>query len=237
MLVSVILPTYNERGNILPLIKEIQVGLSQGDYDADIIVVDDNSPDGTGRLVAEQTAPEGEVRLFVRTEERGLASAIKFGIGQARGEALVVMDTDFNHDPRMLAQMVSLLQHYDLVIGSRFVPGGGMDDVLRYRLSLVFNYGVRILLASAVRDHLSGFFAIRRHRLQVLDCDRIFVGYGDYFTRLIASANRKGFSLIEVPVFYRLRRQGESKTKFFRTFIQYSVAAVRLKVDLLKGRW
>ena len=230
--VSIILPTYNERGNILDLIEAIESNLKPEEMDYEIVVVDDSSPDGTGQLVQERFQGDGRVRAFIR-KEKGLATAIKHGILNSSGDVLVVMDTDFNHDPKMIPQMVKFLEYYDLVIGSRFVMGGGMEDLARYRLSFVYNFFLRLLFRTQIQDNLSGFFAIYRERLMELDLEKIFYGYGDYFFRLLVMAWRKDFAMLEVPVFYILRRHGQSKTGFLRVLLQYTLAALKFRLRLI----
>ena len=171
MNVSVILPTYNESKNIVPLIEAIQHELGQAGISHEVLVVDDNSPDGTAAMVRERFGGDERVRLFVRTEERGLATAIAHGIRQAQGESVAVMDTDFNHDPVMLPQMVKFLEYYDIVIGSRFVMGGGMEQQWRYNASFLFNFFVRIVLHTQIQDNLCGFFTMRRDKLLAMDID------------------------------------------------------------------
>ncbi len=244
--VSVVLPTYNERDNICDLVEAIVAEVGPLGWRYEVLVVDDNSPDGTAEIVrsrfgavegctrAVQTGDQtGDqtVRLCVRTADKGLAKSIRHGLEIARGQTLVVMDTDFNHDPAMIPQMVDLLRYYDLVIGSRFVMRGGMEDTLRYRLSLFYNVFIRALLHTQIQDNLSGFFAVRRDRLFQLEplFPRIFYGYGDYFIRLLLTAWRSDWKILEVPVFYILRRHGDSKTGFWRIFRDYTAAVLRLR--------
>lgn len=235
MKVSVILPTYCERDNIGDLISAIQTVVAPENWETEILVVDDNSPDGTaqvvrdcwGKLQTNQSAmgikkPAFQVFCHVRTQERGLATAIKYGILHSTGDIIVVMDTDFNHDPRMIPQMVKFLEFYDLITGSRFVMGGGMEERKRYYYSLFYNLFVRMLLRLQVQDNLSGFFAIRRERLLGLNMDRIFQGYGEYFIRMLHSAWNRHYHMLEVPVFYILRRHGQSKSRFFSMLKDYS---------------
>jgi dolichol-phosphate mannosyltransferase len=225
---SIILPTYQERGNIVPLIEAIEANLiGLGDYE--IIVVDDASPDGTADLVQERFGNDACVRLHVRRTERGLATAILCGLQQATGDVLVVMDTDFNHDPDMLPQMVEFLKYYDLIVGSRFVMGGGMEDGTRHLLSFLYNLFVRAVLRTPVQDNLSGFFAIRREKLRMLDLQRICYGYGDYFLRLLHVAWQCGFKILEVPVFYQLRRHGGSKSRFLGMLAGYTISVFKLR--------
>lgn len=221
---SVVLPTYNERGNVGRLIRSVREAVADF-FELEILVVDDDSPDGTAE-VAKDAGPG--VRVVVRRGERGLASAVRRGIEEARGDVVVVMDSDFNHQPEVIPQMVDFLRYYDLVTGSRFTVGGGMEDRGRYLLSFCFNLFCRLVLRTNLQDHLSGFFAAERPRLLDLDRDGIFTGYGDYFIRMLWQWLRRGRSVLEVPVYYAARSEGESKTKFFRTFVRYTAAVLRV---------
>ncbi|MEM7536689.1 MAG: glycosyltransferase [Chloroflexota bacterium] len=254
--VSIILPTYNERDNICDLIDAICVELQASPNDIhpathpkqfEILVMDDNSPDGTAAVVRDRynlgednvgaLQEMGMLYLHVRTaengQEKGLANSIIDGLQRATGHTLVVMDTDFNHDPAMIPQMVDLLRYYDLVIGSRFVMKGGMEDTGRYWASFAYNVFIRTLFHSQIQDNLSGFFAVRQERLFELqpDFDKIFYGYGDYFIRLLYVAWRSDWEILEVPVFYILRRHGDSKTGFWSIFQQYTRAVLKLRVN------
>jgi dolichol-phosphate mannosyltransferase len=247
LLVSIVLPTFNERDNIIDLIDAIVRELGPGGMSYEVLVVDDSSPDGTAQVVrdhfalAEASQEEwqgklegnGSVRVVVRTVDKGLAKSIRHGLGIAQGSTLVVMDTDFNHDPAMIPQMVDLLRYYDLVIGSRFVMRGGMEDSLRYQLSFAYNIFIRALFRTQIQDNLSGFFAVRKERLFQLApiFDKIFYGYGDYFIRLLLAAWRRDWRILEVPVFYILRRHGDSKTGFWRIFRDYTAAVIRLRIQ------
>jgi dolichol-phosphate mannosyltransferase len=228
--VSVILPTYKESKNIVPLIEAIQQHLGGANISHEVLVVDDNSPDGTADVVRARFAGDARVRLFVRTEERGLATAIAHGIRQAQGESVAVMDTDFNHDPAMLPQMVKFLAYYDIIIGSRFVMGGGMEEQWRYNASFLFNLFVRVILHTQIQDNLCGFFTMRREKLLALDIARIFRGYGDYFMHLLYLAWRQKYTMLEVPTFYILRRHGQSKSRFFHMLLSYTQAAVLIRL-------
>ncbi len=229
---SIILPTYTERDNIVDLIEAIRSHLEPEGFRYEVVVVDDNSPDGTADVVRERYGDAPWVRLFVRTEERGLATAIRHGIERSDGDIIVVMDTDFNHDPAVIPQMIKFLEFYDLIIGSRFVMGGGMEDHFRYFSSFLYsNLFIRTLFRTQIQDNLSGFFSIYRHKLYELgDFDRIFYGYGDYFIRLLILAWRKRFRMLEVPVFYNIRRHGQSKTGFLRIFVDYTLAVLKLRL-------
>lgn len=220
MKVSVILPTYNEKGNIVKLISSIKKAVP----DSEIIVVDDNSPDKTAESIPETRS----VKVYVRKNERGLATAIKYGIKKSKGEVIVVMDTDFQHDPHLIPRMVSLCEYYDIIIGSRFVRGGGMQESYRYKYSYLFNLLVRLALRMQIQDNLSGFFAMRRKKIIQLPINKIFFGYGEYFIRLLYASCRTKYTVLEIPVFYHIRHYGQSKSSFIRMIINYTKTVVTL---------
>jgi dolichol-phosphate mannosyltransferase len=233
---SIILPTYKERDNIVELVQAIHRHLEPDGFNYEVVIVDDNSPDGTADVVRAAFGGDPRVKLHVRTQERGLATALRYGAEHSEGEVLVFMDTDFNHDPAMIPQLVKFLEYYDVVIGSRFVMRGGMEDRVRYIFSFIYNLGLRFLFGTRVWDNLSGFFAIYRDKLLELDLDQIFYGYGDYFIRLLMVGWRRGWRMLEIPVFYRLRMQGHSKTQFLSIFTLYTSAILKLWLKLWTGR-
>ena len=218
--VSVILPAYNERDNVLPLIDEIHTALSA--YAHEIIVIDDQSSDGT--VAALKSRRDTSVTLIETSRRMGLGRSIRAGIEQARGECLVVMDSDFNHQPRYLPFMVGAMEVYDGAFASRFYPGGGMSSVWRQFLSRSFNVFVQLMLNSPVKDHLYGFFIIRRSVLERLPMDDIFWGYGDYCMRLIYYVRGETDRMLQFPAVNGERRFGRGNPYLWRTFIQYARA-------------
>lgn len=229
---SVVLPTYNEAGHIVELVTLIAQTLETSRLSYEIIVIDDDSPDGTCDVVSARFHDDARVRSVRRTDERGLASAIGHGISLSRGTSITVLDTDFNHDPRLIPAMLEMLRSSDLVIGSRYVRGGGMPDPRRYWASYLFNLVVRALVATGVHDNLSGYFIARRAWLQSLAPETVFNGYGDYFMRLIFAAKRGALRIVETPVVYGLRPTGLSKTSFLHTPFRYLAAALRLGLGI-----
>jgi dolichol-phosphate mannosyltransferase len=224
------LPTYNERTNIVALIQAILEALADLPLKVQVIVVDDNSPDGTAEAIREAFGVSEAVRLIVREEERGLATAIAKGISMADTELIGVMDTDFNHHPRYLLEMIRKVNGADLVIGSRYLPGGGMrTSRFRYWGSWFFNVFIRWGLGSPIKDNLSGFLVGKRALFLRLRNKPIYFGYGDYAIRLIYHALREGFVLREVPVVYEFRLGGESKTQFSKQLINYTRAVLALR--------
>jgi dolichol-phosphate mannosyltransferase len=193
-------------------------------------VVDDNSPDGTAEVISKRFSNRPEVILLVRKEERGLATAIAFGIDRAETDVVVVMDTDFNHHPKDLPRLLEKMTEADMVIGSRYVPGGGMKTSrLRYWGSWCFNVFIRIILGSPIRDNLSGFLVMKKKVVSRLKDRDIFYGYGDYCIRLIHFARQTGFIIREVPVVYEFRLGGESKTHFIKYLVDYIKATLALR--------
>lgn len=239
MQLSIILPTYNEAGNIgkliLALIKQLRSKLP----DLEIIVVDDNSPDGTAQVVKNLVGQKIPVKLFVRKNQRGLATAIHLGIKKSAGEIIVLMDTDFNHQPKDVPRLLQPIftGSADIVIGSRYISGGGMHKAETGTIhffgskfgSLVVN---KLLLNLPFNESLSGFIAFKREILKKLNQGKIFHGYGDYCLRLLYQAHQQRIKIIEIPVFYGKRQWGKSKTRLLKVFFGYFKAAVLLKLGL-----
>ena len=142
------------------------------------------------------------------------------------------MDTDFSHDPKELPNFIKLSGDFDIVSGSRFRKGGGMENQLRYFASWCFSWFIKILLGTRHQDTLAGFFIIKRSKLEELDQEKIFWGYGDYFFRLLHFAQQKNISSIEIPVMYITRRKGKSKSRFIPLFLSYLSAVIKFRFQL-----
>jgi dolichol-phosphate mannosyltransferase len=228
-MVSVVLPTYNERDGIADLVAEVLAVARGAGLAVEVLVVDDDSPDGTAAHVEAAFRGEPAVRVHVRRGQRGLATAIHHGIREARGDVVVLMDSDGNHDPALLPLMVRCLPDFDVVIGSRYVFGGGMlTSQLRYWASYAFNVLIRVVLRLRIHDNLSGYLAFRPALLQGLDPATIFYGYGDFAIRLLYRVVGRGGRVLEIPTVYRFRKGGESKTRFSRYLWTYLASVFRL---------
>lgn len=223
---SVILPTFNEAENIVPLISEITGKLKTVKHE--IIVIDDNSPDGTTGKVLKKYSQKTNIKTYIRTENPGLANSILFGINKAVGKYICVMDTDFNHNPKDISSMLIKIPENDVVVGSRYIKGGGMENRFRYYLSFIYNLFIKTLLNLSTHDNLSGFFVADRKKLLSLDTSRIFSGYGDYFIVLLYLSKKSGYKIAEIPVFYKNRIYGFSKSKFIPMLIDYSKTVLKL---------
>ena len=230
-MISVVLPTYNEREGIAELVGEILTVARRAGLDLEVLVVDDASPDGTAAHVEATFRADSAVRVHVRRGERGLASAIHRGIQEARGDIVAIMDSDGNHDPALLPLMVRCVEDFDVVIGSRYVLGGGMlTSRFRYWGSYAFNILIRIGLGLRIHDNLSGYLAFRPTLLRGLDPSAVFYGYGDYAIRLLHYVVRQGGRVLEIPTVYRFRKGGESKTRFLAYFWTYLASVLRLRL-------
>ncbi|MBF0386271.1 MAG: glycosyltransferase [Candidatus Omnitrophica bacterium] len=228
MKVSIILPTYNEAGNIVALIREIVLNIPR-EWAHEIIVVDDNSPDGTYQMVRDAFSGDPAVVALLRTMDRGFARSIRAGIDAAQGDQIIVMDTDFTHDPVEIPRLLHVGVVYDIVSASRFCSGGNMQDVQHYIASMLYNWVLRILLRTQVQDNLGGYFTMRREKLMQLPLNDIFFGYGEYFFRLVRFAKCQGMTIVEVPALYRTRHAGKSKSNFLKMLFTYGMAALRLR--------
>ena len=233
--VSVVLPTYNESGNIIDLIKAIIQQIPRV-YDYEIIVVDDNSPDNTHGLVREAFHENPRVVPVLRTVDRGFAKSIRKGIERATGDRIIVMDTDFTHDPVEIPRLLHVGEVYDIVSASRFSPGGNMQDITHYIASMLYNWMLRVVLRTQVQDNLGGYFTMRKADILRLPFDEIFFGYGEYFFRLIHHGQRQGMSIVEIPAVYRTRKTGTSKSNFGKCLFTYTMAAIRLTRDRTRAK-
>ncbi|HEX9075316.1 MAG TPA: polyprenol monophosphomannose synthase [Anaerolineae bacterium] len=208
----VIIPTFNESDNISNLVTEI-LALP---VDAHVIVVDDNSPDGTGQLLDTMAGREPRIHPVHRPSKLGLGTAHIAGMRQAFAlglEPLVTMDADFSHNPRYIPGLLKGLDDRDVMIGSRYVPGGGTRffSVQRQILSNGANAFARLMLGLRAHDCTAGFRAYRRTVLESLDLDCIFSNGYSFLIELLFLCQRNGWQIGEIPIIYEDRRAGKSK--------------------------
>jgi len=220
--VSIVLATYNERENILDTIRSIFEHVNDP---AEVIVVDDDSADKTWQLVEELKDPR--VKLIRRVDTRGLASAFNRGIIESRGSVVGWMDADMCMPPSLLPEMIGKLDQYDIVVGSRYAPGG-VDDraALRVISSKLINGLAGLVLKYGIKDYDSGFVVLKR---SVFDKVSIIpTGYGAYFMEFLYTCRKKGLTVYEIPYVFRDRAKGISKSapsiwRFFKTGMQYVI--------------
>lgn len=232
--ISVIIPTYCEAQNLLPLVNGVMGSFSKTRLtgnEIEIIVVDDNSPDDTKNICQSLADQYPAFKLITRTGERGLATAIKRGIDESSGDILVIMDADLSHDPSVIPGLLDqvISKGVDIAIGSRFIKGATMKSSLHSICgSKMLNTFIRVLLRIPVKDVTGGFFALRKDALNGLDMDSVFRGYGDYFFVLLYKGIRRGWKTKEIGFVYMTREKGLSKTKFLEAGLSYGIRALKL---------
>jgi len=212
MKVSVVLPTYNEAENITAIVHEIFASLRQ--HETEILVVDDDSPDGTWHIAEQIGSHFGRLRVVRRQAPRSFRASLSDGISLTRGEIVCWMNADFSMPPSLLTALVdAVATGQDLAVGSRYVTGGSdsrAEAPLHRFLSRTLTRTAGWLLSSKLRDSTSGFIAVRRTALDhllPLEGDR-----GGYFMTLVCRAQQSGLKVMEVPYALMPRRAGQSKT-------------------------
>jgi dolichol-phosphate mannosyltransferase len=208
-----VLPTYNEAGNIERFVAAV---LDKLPASARALIVDDNSPDGTGAIADRLAAEHERVSVLHRQRKEGLGPAYVAGFRRALAEGagfVVEMDSDFSHDPAYLPRLLEAGERADLAIGSRYVDGGGVRDwsVLRRAISRGGSTYARFVLGVGVRDLTGGFKCFRREVLEAIDLDSISSRGYAFQIEMTYRAIRRGFSVVEVPIVFRDREVGTSK--------------------------
>ena len=211
--ILIIVPTYNERDNLAPLVKAVLDTMPA----ADLLVVDDGSPDGTGQLADELASADPRVTVLHRGSKQGLGTAYLAGFqhGLSRSyEYFVEMDADFSHDPRHLPALVGAARaRADLALGSRYVPHGGTINwgLVRRAVSRGGNIYARTVLGVAIQDLTGGFKCFRRRVLESLDLQSVRSEGYSFQIEMTFRALQKGFLVQEVPIVFTDRRVGRSK--------------------------
>jgi dolichol-phosphate mannosyltransferase len=208
----VVIPTYNEADNVLKIVPEV---LAQ-DEGFHVLVVDDNSPDGTANLVKEMQKNNPRIHLLERPSKRGLGTAYVAGFKYALSHEFdfaFEMDADFSHDPKSLLKLLAKTEEYDLVIGSRYISGVNVVNwpMSRLILSYAANMYTRFVTGLPVQDATSGFKCYRRAVLESLDLDAITSNGYSFQIETNFMAWKKGFRVCEVPIVFVDRRAGVSK--------------------------
>jgi dolichol-phosphate mannosyltransferase len=207
---TVCLPTYNERENLEPMLRAL------GEQDVRVLVIDDNSPDGTGRL-ADRLAQELDyVDVLHRPEKEGLGPAYIAGFRQAladSAERILEMDCDFSHDPKDVPRLIAATEDADLALGSRYVEGGAVADwgAVRRAVSAAGSLYARIVLSLETRDLTGGFKCYRREVLETIDLDAVHSKGYAFQIETTYRALRAGFRVAEVPIRFVDREAGGSK--------------------------
>lgn len=229
-----VLPTYNEAENIDPFLRAVR----KASPTTDILVVDDNSPDGTGELADAAAHTLGQIEVLHRPGKQGLGSAYREGFarvldateGEIKYDVIISMDADFSHDPDQIEDLIQCIADgADIVIGSRYVTGGGTTDwpIYRQLLSRWGNAYTRTILGVPARDCTSGYRAYRLTSLAAIDPTQTSAEGYAFLTELVLRLSREGASVVEVPIIFRDRTRGKSKMS----------ARIIIESMLLVTRW
>ena len=233
----IIIPTYNERDNIEDLLALIVLT----DPAAHILIVDDNSPDRTFEIVEGlmQSLYPGRLFLLKRAGKLGLGTAYIAGFKWALArdyDYIFEMDADFSHDPKYLPDFLSAIQTHDVVLGSRYVPGGGVKNwgVIRKIISQGGSLYARTILGLSLRDLTGGFKCFRREVLQAIDLDGIKSNGYSFQIEMTYRAKCKGFRIVETPIIFEDRTAGKSKMSR-KIFLEAVLMVWKLRMDSTIG--
>jgi dolichol-phosphate mannosyltransferase len=230
-----ILPTYNEADNLEQMVQAVLPRLAEGGGEPRILIVDDASPDGTGAIADRLAAENPEVSVLHRSRKDGLGRAYLAGFQAALdggADLILQMDCDFSHDPADVPRLIAASGSADVALGSRYVPGGGVENwALRRRIQSRGGCAyARLILGVPVRDLTGGFKCWRRGALEALDFDGVDAhGYG-FQIEMTYRAIKAGLTVTEVPIVFRERREGQSKmTAWITLEAVWKVPALRLR--------
>ncbi|MCC6476878.1 polyprenol monophosphomannose synthase [bacterium] len=232
----VIIPTYNEREGIEAIIRavfELNCGL-------EVLIVDDNSPDGTAAIVKELQESLAGLHILERSGKLGLGTAYVAGFKYAieRGyDAVFEMDADFSHDPKVLPKFLERIKDHDFVLGSRYVNGISVVNwpLSRLMLSYFASYYTRVITGMPIKDPTGGFKCFRTSTLKAIDLDRIHSNGYSFQIEMNFKAWKKGFKYIEIPIIFEDRRVGKSKMS--KALVREAVWMVwKLRINSIFGR-
>jgi len=227
--VSVIVPTYNERENLPILIERINKIFVDGGIIGEAVIIDDNSPDGTGQLAEQLRRKYKFLRVIHRPSKLGLGSAYREGFRAAVGKLLFTMDADLSHDPAHMPQFIERAEHADVVVGSRYVKGGGIIGWGLYRklVSKVANFLAGIVVGADVNDITSGYRAYRKEVLEKVPLEEIRSSGYAFQLEIISEIRKKGFKIDSVPIVFTDRRKGRSKLGM-REILSFLMLTIKL---------
>jgi len=210
--VLICMPTYNEKDNIRNIIPAIHAAAPE----VHLLVIDDNSPDGTGAIADEMAAADERIHVLHRTQKQGLGPAYIAGFRWAmeRGyDYIFEMDADFSHQPKYLPGMIAALGEHDVVIGSRYVAGGGTENwgLIRQFISRGGGLYARTILGVKIKDLTAGFIGWRANVLDAIDLDTVEASGYVFQIEMKYRAHQRGFKILEIPITFPDREVGESK--------------------------
>lgn len=238
--VVIVVPTFNERENLETLLRGIDEALVDSRHRWKVLIVDDNSPDGTGALADEMRSRWEWLEVLHRLKRRGRGTAGIDGFKEALSQGadwVVEMDADLSHDPKHLPQILLAMESADVAVGSRFVPGGKDLDrpFQRKAITQLAGLYVRSLLKLNLRDVSSGYRCFSRQVLEAVDLDDMISTGPSVVLEMIYKVASRGFKVKEVPILFRDRRQGKTKLDYV-TLLETLVMVLRLRKMKKDGR-
>lgn len=234
--ISVVLPTYNELNNIEKLVSRVQKTLKKITPNYEIIIVDDNSPDGTGHFMKKKSLNDKNIKVLIRKEKTGLGDAYKYGFKYITGDIIFQMDADLSHNPKDIPKFVKALQYNDVVIGSRYIKGGLNlnSDRKRIIISKVANLLASFFFRLRQSDCTNGYRAYKRKVIDKIlphiTCQKYV-----FLVEMLEKAKQFGFTVGEVPIRFQDRYIGKSKFNiwevffFLREIIKRAIIIIRTK--------
>lgn len=233
MKIIIIIPTYNESLNIGELIRDI---FKLNIPDLEILVVDDNSPDGTGRLVEDLKNSDSRIHLIKREKKMGLGTAylegFKYALVQG-AEYIFQMDSDFSHDPKSIPSFLEAVKDCDTVFGSKYVSGGKMKiDFFRNILSHSGNLFAKFILGTPFNDLTGGYRCYRRAVLEAIDFSKVEASNYSFQIEMAYKVFKKGFKIKEIPIIFTVRELGKSKFQL-KMILEALETVFKLKFKIL----
>lgn len=232
MKVSFIIPTLNEHGNITRLIERINEISKENKIINEIIVIDDNSSDGTIDDVKNLQKFQENLKLIVRKKPLGIGSAHIAAYNQAQGDVIISLDADLSHNPEKIPEFVNKIKSgYDMVMSSRYIPGGSTDKKLKfYLISKIGGYYLSIMLRIKILDFSTGYRAIKRDIWQKIKNYK-YSNKNMFLIESIYYAHKNNAKLTEIPIFFKEREIGESKTPIFKEAIKALFLPFKIRIN------
>ena len=235
MKVSFVIPTYNEKGNITRLIDKINFFTQAHKISNEIIVIDDNSTDGTIQDVKTLQKNQSNIKLIVRESLMGIGTAHIEGYNLASGDLIISMDADLSHPPEDLLEFIEKIQKgYEMVMSSRYIPGGSTDKSLKfYFISKLGGYYLSKLLKIKILDFSTGYRAIKKELWEAIKNFK-YSRRNIFLIESVYYAHKVGARLTEVPIFFKRREIGVSKTPLFKEALKALFLPIKLRLNWLK---
>jgi dolichol-phosphate mannosyltransferase len=227
--ISVLIPTYNEKENLPILIDRLNKVFVDGKITGEVVIIDDNSPDGTGQLAEQLKEKYKFLKVIHRPSKLGLGSAYRESFRAAESKLLLTMDADLSHDPVYIPRFIEKAEHADVVVGSRYVKGGEIVGWGLYRrmVSRLANSLARIAVGAGVSDMTSGFRAYRKEVFEKVSTEEIKSSGYAFQLEIIHDIREKGFKIYEVPIIFTDRKRGRSKLGL-RDIISFLILTIKL---------